>query len=51
MTRDLLNTNWEVLFEGLNTEKMWLLFHSKLLFLIDNMFLLKRLNLILNLSG
>ena len=35
MTRDLLNTNWEVLFEGLNTEKMWLLFHSKLLFLID----------------
>ena len=30
-----MNTNWEVLFEGLNTEKMWLLFHSKLLFLID----------------
>ena len=35
ITSQLLNTNWEVLFEGLNTEEMWSLFHSKLLFLID----------------
>ena len=35
MTRDLLNTDWEVLLEGLNIEKTWLLFHSKLLFRID----------------
>jgi len=35
ITSQLLNTNWEVLFEGLNTDEMWSLFHSKLLFLID----------------
>jgi len=31
----LLNTNWDVLFEGLNTDEMWSVLHSKLLFLID----------------
>ena len=31
MTRELLNTDWEVLFEGLDTENMWQLFHFKLL--------------------
>jgi len=35
LTRELLNTDWEVLFEGLDTENMWQLFHSKLLSLID----------------
>ena len=35
MTRELLNTDWEVLFEGLDAENMWHLFHSKLLSLID----------------
>ena len=35
MTRELLNTDWEVLFEGLDTENIWQLFHSKLLSLID----------------
>ena len=38
ITRQLLNINWEVLFEGLNTEEMWSLFHSKLLFLIHKYF-------------
>jgi len=35
ITRHLLNINWKVLFEGLNTEEMWSLLHSKLLYLID----------------
>jgi len=35
ITSQLLNTNWDVLFEGLNTDEMWSLLHSKLLFLID----------------
>jgi len=35
MTRELLNTDWEVLFKGLDTENMWQIFYSKLLSLID----------------
>jgi len=36
MTRDLSNTDWKVLFEGLNdTENIWQLYHSKLSFLND----------------
>jgi len=35
MTRELLNTDWEALFEGLDIENMWQLLHSKLLSLID----------------
>ena len=31
----LLNTDWVELFQGLNTESMWLAFHAKLLNLID----------------
>jgi len=30
-----LNSDWETLYEGLDTENMWQLLHSKLLFLID----------------
>ena len=35
ITRELLDTTWEQLFAGLNTESIWLCFHSKLLNLID----------------
>ena len=34
---ELLDTDWEHLFKGLDTESMWLCFHSKLLNLIDKL--------------
>ena len=35
MKHELLNTNWEQIFENLNTQCMWSVFHSKVLLLID----------------
>ena len=49
--RQLLNINWEVLFEGLNTEKMWSLLHSKLLYLIDKYVTTQTFSLTLDPSG
>ena len=35
MKHELLNTNWEQIFENLNMQCMWSVFHSKVLLLID----------------